>query len=89
MKQLFCRFLKNVEVWRPRYPFKSCCLRPELSNGGNDMVTRRFKHFLLKETHIFSILWKVKGEWSREIYEIRQKSKNADSLNFEAVHRKI
>ena len=81
MKQRFCRFLKNVEVWQPRYPFKSCFLRPGLSIGGNDMVTQRFKHFLLKETHIFFQFCEKWRENGQEKYLRFVKSRKMASLS--------
>ena len=62
MKQLFCHFPSNLEVLRPHDVYKNYCLQSGLSIGGNGMVTRRRKHFLLKETHIFLDFVKSEGE---------------------------
>ena len=76
----FWHFLDNVEVSRAHDVYKNCYLQLELSIGGYDMVTRCWKHFVLKETHIFLDFVKSEGE------TVKNQLKSLPKKDFLKVH---
>ena len=94
-KRLFCNLLQRVGIWRPRYAYESCFLRSGLSIGGNDMATRRFKHFLWKEKHVFCGFgekWRGDSQNTAKILNLSKLSNMSKELSaeiFSQIHQKL